>query len=145
MGLIEAFAEDFVIIDRNGEKVADIKAAFQLNNPTHGTCDCIISNAAFDLTGYAVKRKADGSFYQVEKKSSVSPNGRLSAYTARRIYMADKEQAEKLRNADKEICCTCGKLLARRTKSGKIMVWCKKCHKEVELEVEPYEPVERNK
>lgn len=39
-----------------------------------------------------------------------------------------------------EIKCTCGKLLARRTESGKILVWCKSCHKEVELEVEPYEP-----
>lgn len=39
----------------------------------------------------------------------------------------------------KEIHCSCGKLLARRTKSCKIMVWCKSCHKEVELEVEPYE------
>lgn len=39
-----------------------------------------------------------------------------------------------------EIKCKCGKLLARRTESGKILVWCKSCHKEVELEVEPYEP-----
>lgn len=43
-----------------------------------------------------------------------------------------------------EIRCDCGKLLAKRTEDGKILVWCKKCHKEVELEVEPYEPKPRN-
>lgn len=45
---------------------------------------------------------------------------------------------------EKEIRCNCGKLLARRTKCGKIMVWCKQCRKEVELEVEPDEPVGKN-
>lgn len=46
---------------------------------------------------------------------------------------------------DKEIHCSCGKLLCRVTKRGTIKVWCKKCHKEIEVEVEPYEPVERCK
>lgn len=46
---------------------------------------------------------------------------------------------------EKEIICGCchKKLLAKQRKDGKIYVWCKECHKEVELEVEPYEP-ERN-
>lgn len=42
--------------------------------------------------------------------------------------------------AAKEIRCACGKLLCKLSKSGRILVWCKECHKEVELEVEPYEP-----
>ena len=42
-----------------------------------------------------------------------------------------------------EIKCKCGKLLAKRHEDGKIYIWCKECRKEVELEVEPYEP-ERN-
>ena len=43
---------------------------------------------------------------------------------------------------DKKIICgNCKKkLLAKQKKDGKIYVWCKECHKEVELEVEPYEP-----
>lgn len=41
---------------------------------------------------------------------------------------------------EKEIHCSCGKLLAKRHSDGKIYVWCKECRKEVELEVEPYEP-----
>lgn len=40
----------------------------------------------------------------------------------------------------KEIHCQCGKLLAKQREDGKIVVWCKSCRKEVELEVEPYEP-----
>ena len=46
---------------------------------------------------------------------------------------------------EKEIVCGCchKKLLAKQRKDGKIYVWCKECRKEVELEVEPYEP-ERN-
>lgn len=51
-----------------------------------------------------------------------------------RIAQGEKELAEE------EIHCHCGKLLARQTKSGKILVWCKSCRKEVELGVEPYEP-----
>lgn len=43
---------------------------------------------------------------------------------------------------EKEIHCSCGKLLAKRHSDGKIYVWCKECRKEVELEVEPYEPRE---
>lgn len=39
--------------------------------------------------------------------------------------------------------CESHKLLAKIHKDGKIYVWCKECRKEVELEVEPYEP-ERN-
>lgn len=39
-----------------------------------------------------------------------------------------------------EIKCKCGKLLAKRHEDGKIYIWCKSCHKEVELEVEPHEP-----
>ena len=41
---------------------------------------------------------------------------------------------------EKNIRCACGKLLARVREDGKIMVWCKYCKKEVELEVEPSEP-----
>lgn len=41
---------------------------------------------------------------------------------------------------DKKIHCDCGKLLAKIHEDGTIWVWCKSCHKEVELEVEPYEP-----
>lgn len=36
--------------------------------------------------------------------------------------------------------CEAHKLLAKIRENGKIYVWCKECHKEVELEVEPYEP-----
>lgn len=49
---------------------------------------------------------------------------------------------------EKEIRCShCKdhKLLAKIRKDGKIMVWCKSCHKEVELEVEPYEPMDQRK
>lgn len=65
---------------------------------------------------------------------------------------------------EKEIHCSCGKLLAKRHSDGKIYVWCKECRKEVELEidmsfpnsksitipkikleVEPYEPVDKRK
>lgn len=46
---------------------------------------------------------------------------------------------------DKEIYCTCGKLLLKVSPDGKIKAWCKKCKKAVIVEVEPYEPVERNK
>lgn len=41
---------------------------------------------------------------------------------------------------DDEIRCNCGKLLAKIGLDGKIKVWCKACRKEVELDVEPYEP-----
>ena len=41
---------------------------------------------------------------------------------------------------EKDIRCECGKLLAKVRSDGKIMVWCKQCKKEVELEVEPHEP-----
>lgn len=41
---------------------------------------------------------------------------------------------------EKEIRCKCGKMVAKIHEDGKIYVWCKECHKEVELEVEPYEP-----
>lgn len=43
---------------------------------------------------------------------------------------------------EKEIVCGCckHKVLAKRHSDGKIYVWCKECRKEVELEVEPYEP-----
>lgn len=42
---------------------------------------------------------------------------------------------------EKEIICGCcqHKVLAKRHSDGKIYVWCKECHKEVELEVEPYD------
>lgn len=40
---------------------------------------------------------------------------------------------------EKEIKCDCGKLLAKQHADGKIYIWCKKCRKEVELEVELYE------
>lgn len=40
---------------------------------------------------------------------------------------------------EKEIKCDCGKLLAKQHADGKIYVWCKKCRKEIELEVKPYE------
>lgn len=43
----------------------------------------------------------------------------------------------------KDIRCNCGKLLARVGKNGTIYVWCKSCKKEVKLEVEPYEPVDK--
>lgn len=67
---------------------------------------------------------------------------------------------------EKEIFCGCckHKVLAKRHSDGKIYVWCKECHKEVELEldmsfpnsksitipkikleVEPYEPVDKRK
>ena len=42
----------------------------------------------------------------------------------------------------KEIHCHCGKLLAKQREDGKIVVWCKSCHKEVELEVEREEAKE---
>ena len=38
--------------------------------------------------------------------------------------------------------CEAHKLLAKIHKDGKIYVWCKECRKEVELEVELYEPKE---
>ena len=48
---------------------------------------------------------------------------------------------------DKEIRCKCckdHKLLAKQRKDGTIWVWCKACKKEVELEVEPREPKNRD-
>lgn len=39
--------------------------------------------------------------------------------------------------------CSAHKLLAKIRENGKIYVWCKECRKEVELEVEPYEPTGR--
>ena len=42
-----------------------------------------------------------------------------------------------------DIKCECGKLLAKLHDDGKIYVWCKLCHKEVELKIEKesrYEP-----
>lgn len=48
--------------------------------------------------------------------------------------------------ADKEIRCTCGKVLLKITPDGKIKAWCKRCKEEIEIdveievEVEPYEP-----
>lgn len=41
---------------------------------------------------------------------------------------------------DKEICCSCGKLLAKIRSDGKIMVWCKACRREVELKIEADTP-----
>lgn len=47
--------------------------------------------------------------------------------------------------ADKEIRCTCGKVLLKITPDGKIKAWCKRCKEEIEIdveikvEVEPYE------
>lgn len=46
---------------------------------------------------------------------------------------------------EKEIHCSCGKLLAKRHSDGKIYVWCKECRKEVELEIDPYGPMGKNK
>lgn len=49
---------------------------------------------------------------------------------------------------EKEIRCShCKdhKLLAKQREDGTIWVWCKSCHKEVELEVEPYEPMDKYK
>ena len=43
---------------------------------------------------------------------------------------------------EKEIHCSCGKLLAKRHSDGKIYVWCKECRKEVVLEVEREEAKE---
>ena len=42
----------------------------------------------------------------------------------------------------REVICGCchHKVLAKFHSDGKIYVWCKECRKEVELEVEPYEP-----
>lgn len=40
---------------------------------------------------------------------------------------------------DKKIHCNCGKLLAKISEDGIIKVWCKKCHKEIEVEVQRYE------
>lgn len=37
---------------------------------------------------------------------------------------------------EKEIRCSCNKLLAKITKDGIIKVWCKSCKKEVPLEIE---------
>lgn len=73
------------------------------------------------------------------------------------------EQGERELAAE-EISCSCGKLLCKLSKSGRILVWCKECRKEVELEldmsfpnsksitipkikleVEPYEPVDKCK
>lgn len=45
----------------------------------------------------------------------------------------------------KDIKCKCGKLLAKLRDDGKIYVWCKGCKKEVKLEVEPYEPMDKRK
>lgn len=39
--------------------------------------------------------------------------------------------------------CKSHKLLAKQRENGKIYVWCKECRKEVELEVEPHEPIKR--
>lgn len=40
---------------------------------------------------------------------------------------------------DKEIHCSCNKLLLKITPSGTIKVWCKKCHKEIEIEIKNLE------
>ena len=53
-----------------------------------------------------------------------------------KILSDDKNKSE---NEDKEFHCSCGKLLAKQHADGKIYVWCKKCRKEIELEVKPYE------
>ena len=37
---------------------------------------------------------------------------------------------------EKDIRCACGKLLAKVRDDGKIIVWCKRCKKEVLLEFE---------
>lgn len=44
-----------------------------------------------------------------------------------------------------EIKCECGKLLAKLHEDGKIYVWCKSCHKEVELKIEKESRYEPNK
>lgn len=41
------------------------------------------------------------------------------------------------------IKCTCGKILAR-AENNKIYVWCKTCHKEIEICAEPTEPKNAN-
>ena len=43
---------------------------------------------------------------------------------------------------ERPIKCSCGKLIAKE-RDGKIYLWCKNCHKEVELNIEKeshYEP-----
>ena len=45
------------------------------------------------------------------------------------------------------IKCSCGKLIAKE-RDGRIFVWCKSCHKEVEIKMEKeshYEPSGREK
>lgn len=37
---------------------------------------------------------------------------------------------------EKQIKCSCGKMLAKITPDGKIKLWCKKCKKEIEIEME---------
>lgn len=36
---------------------------------------------------------------------------------------------------ERPIKCSCGKLIAKE-RDGKIYLWCKNCHKEVELKIE---------
>lgn len=43
---------------------------------------------------------------------------------------------------EKSINCSCGKMIAKE-RNGKVYLWCKSCHKEVELKIEKesrYEP-----
>ena len=45
------------------------------------------------------------------------------------------------------IKCSCGKMIAKE-RDGKIFVWCKSCHKEIEIKIEKeshYEPDNRGR
>ena len=82
----------------------------------------------------------------IEKICKIAVDSFCEIYERMKEEIVDFSDSLKEENAPmqeqlpKEIRCSCGKLLAKITKDGIIKVWCKLCHKEVELEVEPYEP-----
>ena len=54
--------------------------------------------------------------------------------------MTQRSKYVKIRiGANMDLKCECGKLLARY-ESGKIILYCKRCKKEVEIEIKDIEP-----
>lgn len=127
MSLFDDFAQDYAIIGEDGKECGSVKAKIRIYK--NNTAEVLARSGSLNI-GDIIRDIPSGRLFKMTKENRVTPT--YYTYDARQVSLQDKE-----------IHCSCGKLLLKRTASGTIKVWCKKCHKEVEVEVEPYEPVDK--
>lgn len=125
MSLFDDFAHDCAIIGEDGKEHGSVPAIIHIAG--NGTAEVVARLGSLNV-GDIIRDVPSGRLFKMTRENRVTPT--YYTYDARQVSLQDKE-----------IHCSCGKLLCRITKRGTIKVWCKKCRKEVELEVEPYEPI----